>query len=106
MGQNTKSEIVVTVRPVYTRTISKDSTATKSLSDDEGSENKSQVFSVVSLKDVEMGRSLVKRHRHDAQWKRWFRAHDVSKDSKRQDWCRLFLLVAVVLGFFCLIAGL
>jgi hypothetical protein len=105
MGQDTKSEIVVTVRPVYTRTKSSDSTATKGLSDDEGSENKSQLSSVGSLKDVEVGRSQAKWHRHDAQ-KRWFGARGASKDSKRQDWCRLVLLVVVVLGFFCIIAGL
>jgi hypothetical protein len=108
MGQDTKSEIVVTVRPVYPRTTSDDSAMLKGLSTSGDDETKSQVSSVLSLEDLETGKSKTKWHRRGGMnnLKRWYGARDAWKNGKRSDWCQLVLLVIAMLGFFCIIAAM
>jgi hypothetical protein len=105
MGQEKKSDVIVTVRPVRLRTMSADSSSLKKSRDYED-ENVSQSSSATSLKDVEAGQSKPTSCRCSGSSppRRWFSAARTSNTNKRQMWCRWILIAFVVLGFFGVIA--
>jgi hypothetical protein len=107
MAQEKKLDVIVTVRPVCSKTISGDSSDLKKLRDDE-EETVSQISSAISFKDVEAGKRRPKFYRRGGSrsLSRWFGAARPSDTNKGQMWCRWVLVVVVVLGLFGVIAGM
>jgi hypothetical protein len=105
MGQEKKSDVIVTVRPVRPRTMSGDSSTLQKFRDG-ADETMSQISSATSLKDVEAGKSMPASCRcsRSSPLRRWFGAARTSNTNKRQLWCRWVLIAFVVLGFFGVIA--
>jgi hypothetical protein len=107
MGQEKKSETIVTVRPVHLRTMSDDSSTPRRFRDEEDDEILSQISSTISLDDMEAGRVNPRWYRFSGSSSmRWFGAATPAKRKKRRQWCRWLLIAAVVLGLFGVIAGM
>lgn len=115
MDQEKKSEVVVSVRPVYLRMDSADSQFPKRFRDDSDDETGSQISSSISLEELEPGRSTRKwysRRGSTSIVQRWAEQRSSclgnshpTKRSRGQQWCRLVAVVFVVLGIFGVIAG-
>lgn len=107
MGQGIKAETVITVRPLYPRTMSVDTTTSKKFRDDD-SEASSQISSIISLEDVEAGWRKPKWYRRgrSATFTRWFGAPGSAKINKRKRWCKWILIAVVVLSIFGVIAAM
>jgi hypothetical protein len=108
MDQEKKSEAIVTVRPVYFRTMSGESEMSKKFRDNEDDETLSQISSTISLDELEAGRSVPKWYRRGGSKSlmRWFGARDASKNNRRRPWLRWLLVAAVVSGFFGVVAAM
>jgi hypothetical protein len=107
MEQEKKSDIVVSVRPVYFRMSSNDSTKMKKFRDNEDDETSSQNSTAVSLEDAEAGTSKPKWHRcGGSAVQRWLSGPDPTKATRKQKWCRWLLIVFIVLGVFGTIAAM
>jgi hypothetical protein len=107
MGQEKKSDVIVTVCPVHLRTMSGNSSSLKTFRDGED-ETVSQSSSATSLKDVEVGQSKPTSCRcsTSSPLRRWFGAARTSNTNKRQMWYHWILIAFVVLGFFGVIAAM
>jgi hypothetical protein len=107
MGQEKRSEVIVTVRPVHLRTMSDDS-AKLDKSRDYEDDTVSQFSSATSFKDVEAGKSAAKWYlrSESSSLRSWFRAARASNTNKKQLRCRWMLIAVVVLGLFGVIAAM
>jgi hypothetical protein len=108
MDQEKKTETIVTVRPVYFRTMSGESEMSKKFRDNEDDETSSQISSTINLDELEAGRSVPKWYRRGGSKSlmRWFGAPDASKNNRRRPWLRWLLVAAVVSGFFGVVAAM
>jgi len=109
MDPEKKSDIVVSVRPVYFRMSSNDSTSMpmKKFRDNSDDETDSQVSTPGSLEEAEAGTTKPKwyRRRRASSLQSWISTSSPDQKTQRQLWCRWALIVLVVLGFFGIIAG-
>lgn len=110
MDQEKKSDIVVSVRPVFFRMSSKDSTSTqmKKFRDNSDDETDSQVSRASSLEEAEAGTSKPKWYWHSRSrsLQSWFSVPCPAKSTRRRRCCYWSMIVLVVLGFFGVIAGM
>jgi hypothetical protein len=108
MDQAKKSETIVSVRPVYFKTTSDDSTNMKKFRDNEEDDMSSQSSTATSLEEAEAGTAKPNWYRRNrtGSIKRWLSASDTAKESRRQKWGRWTLIVLVVLGVFGAIAAM
>jgi len=109
MDQEKKSETVVSVRPVYFRMSSNDSTKMKKFRDNEDDETSSQSSTAVSVEDAEAGTNKPKWYRRSGEsssLRRWLSPSGSTKATRRRKWCRRLLIVLVVLGIFGTIAAM
>jgi hypothetical protein len=108
MDQEKKTEIVVSVRPVYFSMPSNDSTRMKKFRDNEDDEISSQGSTAVTLEEAEAGTANAKWYRRNRanSVKRWLGQSTSAKATRRQKWCRWLLIVFVVLGLLGTIAAM
>jgi hypothetical protein len=110
MDQEKKSEIVVSVRPVFFRMSSKDSTSTqmKKFRDNLDDETDSQVSRPGSLEEAEAGTSKPNWYCHSRSrsLQSWLGVPYPAKNTRRRRWCYWSMIVLVVLGIFGVIAGM
>lgn len=108
MDQEKKLETVVTVRPVYFRTMSDDSQSPRRFRDDDSDETGSQLCRSISLDDLEAGSSRPKWYRRGSSslLQRWLGVSNRVKNGRGSIWGRRLLLASGILCFFGVIAAM